>query len=196
MSKLKVLKRSFYSENSVKVAKKLLGKLLVRELPEGKLIGKIVEVEAYRGSDDPASHAYRGKTQRNQVMFSKPGLAYIYLIYGVHYCLNVKAEKEGIPGAVLIRALEPIEGIEIMRKNRQIEKITELTNGPAKLTEAMKITGELNGWDLTLGKRLFICEPSLKEDFEIIATSRIGIKVGTEKPWRFYIKGNAYVSIR
>ena len=109
MRKLEALKREFYAENSVKVAEKLLGKLLVRELPEGTLIGKIVEVEAYGGRDDPASHAYRGKTPRNQVMFGKPGLAYIYFTYGMHYCLNVKAEKEGVPGAVLIRALEPIK---------------------------------------------------------------------------------------
>ena len=134
MKKLEILKREFYTENSVKVAEKLLGKLLVRELPEGTLIGKIVEVEAYGGRDDPASHAYRGKTPRNQIMFGKPGLAYIYFTYGMHYCLNVKAEREGVPGAVLIRALEPIEGIEIMKKNRGVEKITELTSGPAKLT--------------------------------------------------------------
>jgi len=194
MNNLEVLKRNFYARNSVEVAKELLGKLLVRELPEGRLIGKIVEVEAYRGSDDPASHAYRGKTPRNEVMFSKPGLAYIYFTYGMHYCLNVKAEKEGIPGAVLIRALEPLEGIKIMKKNRQTEKIKELTNGPAKLTKAMKITKELNGWDLTKGKKLFICKPVFEEKFEIVTTSRIGISAGTEKPWRFYIKGNPFVS--
>jgi len=196
MKELEVLKRNFYAENSVKVAKKLLGKLLVRELPEGRLIGKIVEVEAYGGSDDPASHAYKGKTPRNQVMFGKPGLAYIYFTYGMHYCLNVKTDREGVPSAVLIRALEPLEGIEIMRKNRQVEKIAELTNGPAKLTKAMKITAELNGWDLTLGEKLYICEPSLEENFEIVTARRIGIKVGTEKLWRFYIKGNAFVSVK
>jgi len=196
MKELEVLKRNFYAENSVKVAKKLLGKLLVRELPEGRLIGKIVEVEAYGGSDDPASHAYKGKTPRNQVMFGKPGLAYIYFTYGMHYCLNVKTDREGVPSAVLIRALEPLEGIEIMRKNRQVEKIAELTNGPAKLTKAMKITAELNGWDLTLGEKLYICKPSLEENFEIVTARRIGIKVGTEKLWRFYIKGNAFVSVK
>jgi len=194
MSNLEVLKRSFYARNSVKVAKNLLGKILVRELPEGRLSGKIVEVEAYGGSDDPASHAYRGKTSRNEVMFGKPGLAYIYFTYGMHYCLNVKTEREGIPGAVLIRALEPLEGIEIMKRNRSIEKLSELTNGPAKLTKAMKITKELNGWDLTKGKKLFICKPKVKEKFEIATTYRIGIKVGTEKPWRFYIKRNPFVS--
>ena len=196
MKKLETIKREFYAENSVKVAEKLLGKLLVRELPEGTLIGKIVEVEAYGGRDDPASHAYRGKTPRNQVMFGKPGLAYIYFTYGMHYCLNVKAEREGVPGAVLIRALEPIEGIEIMKKNRGIEKITELTNGPAKLTKALRITTELNGWDLTLGKKLFICKPPREEKFEIVAAPRIGIKVGTERLWRFYIRDNAFVSVK
>jgi len=196
MKKLEALKREFYSENSVKVAEKLLGKLLVRELPEGKLIGKIVEVEAYGGRDDPASHAYRGKTPRNQVMFGKPGLAYIYFTYGMHYCLNVKAEREGVPGAVLIRALEPIEGIEIMKKNRGIEKITELTNGPAKLTKALRITTELNGWDLTLGKKLFICKPPHEEKFKIVAAPRIGRKAGTERLWRFYIRDNAFVSVK
>jgi len=196
MKRLETLKREFYAENSVKVAEKLLGKLLVRELPEGTLIGKIVEVEAYGGRDDPASHAYRGKTPRNQVMFGKPGLAYIYFTYGMHYCLNVKAEREGVPGAVLIRALEPIEGIEIMKKNRGVEKITELTSGPAKLTKAMRITTELNGWDLTLGKKLFICKPPREEKLEMVAAPRIGIKAGTERLWRFYIKNNAFVSVK
>jgi len=196
MKKLEVLKREFYAENRVKVAEKLLGKLLVRELPEGTLIGKIVEVEAYGGRDDPASHAYKGKTPRNQVMFGKPGLAYIYFTYGMHYCLNVKAEREGVPGAVLIRALEPIEGIEIMKKNRGVEKITELTSGPAKLTKAMRITTELNGWDLTLGKKLFICKPPCEEKLEIVAAPRIGIKAGTERLWRFYIRDNAFVSVK
>ena len=196
MKKLETIKREFYAENSVKVAEKLLGKLLVRELPEGTLIGKIVEVEAYGGRDDPASHAYRGKTPRNQVMFGKPGLAYIYFTYGMHYCLNVKAEREGVPGAVLIRALEPIEGIEIMKKNRGVEKITELTSGPAKLTKALRITTELNGWDLTLGKKLFICKSPREEKFEIVAAPRIGIKAGTERLWRFYIRDNAFVSVK
>ena len=196
MKELKVLKTEFYAKSSVKVAKNLLGKLLVRELPEGRLIGKIVEVEAYGGKDDPASHAYKGRTPRNQVMFGKPGLAYIYFTYGMHYCFNVKAEKEGIPGAVLIRALEPIEGIEIMKRNRQVQKITELTNGPAKLTKAMKITTELNGWDLTIGEKLFICAPPREEKFEIVTTPRVGIRVGTERLWRFYIKGNAFVSVK
>jgi len=196
MKKLETLKREFYAENSVEVAEKLLGKLLVRELPEETLIGKIVEVEAYGGRDDPASHAYRGKTPRNQVMFGKPGLAYIYFTYGMHYCLNVKAEREGVPGAVLIRALEPIEGIEIMKKNRGVEKITELTSGPAKLTKAMRITTELNGWDLTLGKKLFISKPPREEKLEIVAAPRIGIKAGTERLWRFYIRDNAFVSVK
>lgn len=161
---------------------------------EGRLVGRIVEVEAYRGSDDPASHAYRGVTQRNRLMFGKGGFAYVYFTYGKHYCFNVVTERQSVPGAVLIRALEPIMGIETMKRNRRTLKVLNLTNGPGKLTEAMSITGEQNGLDLTRSKELFICKPKEKEKFKVVSTKRIGIRVGVDKPWRFYIKNNRFVS--
>jgi len=188
------LPRSFYERYAVDVAKSLLGKLLVRELEGRFLVGKIVEVEAYRGIDDPASHAYRGKTPRNYIMWEAPGLAYIYLAYGVNWCLNIVAEPKGCPAAVLIRALEPLEGIEVMRKNRGVARLRDLTSGPGKLTQAMSIDSRFNGWDLTKGKLLYVAEPPSLENFDIVATRRIGIKRGLDKKWRFYIKGNLFVS--
>ncbi|MFQ6064784.1 MAG: DNA-3-methyladenine glycosylase [Candidatus Bathyarchaeia archaeon] len=193
---MKPLPRRFYTRETLKVAEELLGKQLVRHTDHARLVGKIVEVEAYRGSDDPGSHAYKGMTPRNRLMFGKGGLAYIYFTYGKHHCFNVTTEKEGVPGAVLIRALEPICGIEIMRKNRGTKKACNLTNGPGKLAKAMNITKQQNGLDLTKIKELFICKPEVEEDFEVVVAERVGIRVGVEKPWRFYIKGNEFVSRR
>jgi len=191
---MKVILRRFYKRDVVDVARDLLGKLLVREVEGKRLVGRIVEVEAYRGRDDPASHAYRGRTKRNEVMFGKPGLAYVYLAYGVNWCLNITAEPEGEPAAVLIRAVEPLEGIEEMMANRGVNSIKNLTNGPGKLTKAFKIDGSLNGWDMTRGELLYVAYPDKKEDFEIGVSARIGIKVGLDKPWRFFIKDNPFVS--
>jgi len=154
----------------------------------------IVEAEAYRGQDDPASHAYVGRTERNQVMFGQPGHAYVYFTYGMHYCLNVTTEPIGQAGAVLIRAIQPVIGIEAMRKKRGTDRIRDLTNGPAKLTEAFAVTRTLNGHDLTAAGRLFIAENDKPEPFRIESTSRIGIRAGLDKPWRFFIKGNSFVS--
>lgn len=193
---MKILPRSFYARNTLTVAKELLGKHLVRQNQGEKITGKIVEVEAYRGFDDPASHAYKGKTIRNQVMFGKPGCAYVYFIYGNHYCLNVTTEKEGVPGAVLIRALEPISGIKSMMKNRKTKEVANLTNGPGKLTKALNITKAQNELDLTKNGKLFICKPDLTETIEIACSTRIGVKAGAEKAWRFYIKNNKFVSKR
>ena len=189
-----VLPSSFYTCDTLTVARELLAKRLVRRIEESELVGRIVEVEAYGGADDPASHAYRGMTPRNQVMFGKGGFAYVYFTYGKHYCLNVTTEKEGVPGAVLIRALQPVSGIEMMRRNRRRKRLRYLTNGPGKLTEAMGITKRQNGLDLTKGGELFIREPQVEEDFEEVSTGRVGIRVGVEKPWRFYIKSNSFIS--
>jgi DNA-3-methyladenine glycosylase len=179
---MKRLNRDFYCKNSVTVAKKLLGKIIMRKYKGETLSGKIVEVEAYRGKDDSGSHAYKKKTKRNSIMFGKPGYAYVYLCYGNHYLLNVVAEKEGNAGAVLIRAVEPLKGID------------KMTNGPGKLTKAFFIDKKFNGEDIVKSKELFIVENSKKEKFTIKATSRIGIKTGLDKKWRFYIKGNKFVS--
>lgn len=188
------LKRPFYERDTLRVARELLGKVLVRRLGATLLEGVIVEVEAYRGSDDPASHAYRGPTRRNQVMFGQPGHAYVYFTYGMHYCLNVTTEPAGQPGAVLIRAAQPVNGIERMKKERRTERIKDLANGPAKLTRAFAVTRALNGHDLTLGTELFMAETANSEPLEIVSTRRIGIRVGLDRPWRFFIKGNPFVS--
>jgi len=187
----KRLGRDFYERWAVDVAKDLLGKLLVRRIDGRILVGRIVEVEAYRGSDDPASHAYRGKTERNKIMFDRGGLAYIYLAYGIHRLLNVTAEPLGKPAAVLIRALEPIDGIEVMMRFRGTSDLSALTSGPGKLTEALKIGLELNGLDLTTSDELFIADDGFR-GFEMGSSPRIGVK--DRRKWRFYIKGNRFVS--
>ena len=193
---MKILDKVFYEKETVTVAKDLLGKLLVRSTRRGDMVGRIVEVEAYRGSDDPASHAYRGKTDRNYLMFGNGGHAYIYFIYGNHYCFNVTAKIGDDPGAVLVRALEPIEGINLMQMNRQVKDMKSLTDGPGKLTKAMNITMRHNGVDLTKGEELFLCEPEEIENFTIVSTKRVGIRSGMDKLWRFYIKDNDFVSRR
>ena len=187
----KRLGRDFYERWAVEVARDLLGKLLIRRIDGRVLVGRIVEVEAYRGSDDPASHAYRGKTERNKIMFDRGGLAYIYLAYGIHRLLNVTAEPPGKPAAVLIRALEPINGIEAMMRFRGTSDLRALTSGPGKLTEALKIGLELNGLDLTTSDELFIADDGFR-GFEMGSSPRIG--VNDRRKWRFYIKGNRFVS--
>ena len=193
---MKTLPRRFYTRETLTVAEELLGKQLVRHTNNTRLAGKIVEVEAYRGSDDPGSHAYRGMTPRNRLMFGEGGFAYVYFTYGKHYCFNVTTGREDVPGAVLIRALEPVSGIETMRRSRGMKRVRDLTNGPGKLTEAMGITKQQNGLDLTEGGELFIRKPRVEEDFEVVVARRVGIRVGVEKPWRFYIKNNKFVSRR
>jgi len=188
------LARSFYERQTVDVAKDLLGKILVGSFRFTALKGIIVETEAYGGEDDPASHAYRGPTRRNQVMYGPPGHAYVYFTYGMHYCLNVKTEPSGQPGAVLIRALQPRSGIERMKKIRGTERIEDLTNGPARLTQTFGVTNRLNGHDLTTGRRLFIVEDADPGKFEIASSSRIGISVATDRLWRFFISGSRFVS--
>jgi DNA-3-methyladenine glycosylase len=188
------LPRDFYSRDTVTVARALLGKVLVRWTDHGDIAAKIVEVEAYKGSDDPASHAYRGKTSRNQLMFGEAGFTYIYFIYGNHYCLNVTTETEGIPGAVLIRAVEIMRGQEIASRHRHVKASKDLTNGPGKLTQALNITQAQNGLDVTRLQELYIGDPENTERFNTVVATRVGIKVGREKPWRFYIEDNEFVS--
>jgi len=195
------LSRKFYSRKTGIVAQQLLGKTIVHKTDEGIISGKIVETEAYFGQQDPGSHAYQGITRRNRIMFGPAGKAYIYLIYGNHYCFNVVTEKDGVAGAVLIRALEPKEGIELMKKNRRVDgPLPHLSNGPGKLTQALGITGSMNGVDLT-GNKLFIMSQSSSREkvryskgFSVIRTGRIGIKKGTNLPYRYYIEGNKFVS--
>lgn len=189
------IRRNFYYQDTVKVAKDILGKLLVHESHQNIFIGKIVEVEVYRGIDDPASHSYKGKTKRNEIMFGKPGIAYVYLIYGSHYCLNVVTEKTGIASAVLIRALEPLKGITEMKKNRGVNDLSKVASGPGKLTKAFQITLKENGLDITdPSSYMNIYELIKPEQFQIVQTTRIGIRLAKDFPWRFYIKDNQHVS--
>ncbi|HVP36346.1 MAG TPA: DNA-3-methyladenine glycosylase [Terriglobales bacterium] len=188
------LRREFYNRSTLKVAKELLGKFLVVNRAGTKLSGKIVETEAYCGPYDPASHAYGGMTPRNKIMFGEPGHAYVYFTYGMYYCLNVITERKGFPAGVLIRALEPEDGIEIMRKRRKKEKIEELTSGPGKLCQALGIDKTINGADLT-GDIIYI-EDRGEKPGKIVSSNRIGIDEGKEKKWRFYIKDNRFVSRR
>jgi len=191
---MKPLPRSFHSRDTVVVAKELLGKELVRQADYGNIVARIVEAEAYGGSDDPASHAHRGKTPRNYLMFGLAGFAYVYFIYGNHYCFNVITERENIPGAVLVRAVEIVEGLKIACKHRKVKTSSELSNGPGKLTKALNITKIHNGFDLTKTGELFISDSKTKGSFKTIEAKRIGINVGREKLWRFYIKDNRFVS--
>ncbi len=188
-----ILDRSFYGRDTVIVAKELLGKILVRRINDKLLSGIIVETEAYRSSDDPASHSYKGITNRNKVMFEEVGYSYVYFTYGNYYCLNIVAkDKNSDAGAVLIRAIEPLEGIDIMKENRN-KDLYELTNGPGKLTKALMIDKRLNGLDLTKEGILYVRDNNIN-NIEIISTPRIGIKTALDKYWRFYINGNRFVS--
>jgi DNA-3-methyladenine glycosylase len=182
----------FFEGDTVEVSKRLLGCILVRVLRGRRIAGRIVEVEAYRGAEDPASHAYRGMTRRNVVMFGEPGHAYVYFTMGMHWCLNITTEEPGTAGAVLVRALEPFEGVDMMVRRRGRNRLEELTNGPAKLTQALSIDGGMNGEDLTRSRRLFLERGRRVKD--IGTSSRVGISSGTEHKWRFFLKGSRFVS--
>ena len=191
------LGRDFYRRSTLTVARELLGQRLVKILDGQRLSGLIVEVEAYIGEDDAACHAACGRTPRNEAMYGSPGHAYVYFIYGMHHCLNVVTEEEGFPAAVLIRALEPLEGLEIMRRYRSGRPDRELTNGPAKLCQALAIDRGFNGVDLCTGEVLFIEEGRMVAQEEVGTSPRIGIKadeLAMSVPWRFYLQGNAFVS--
>jgi len=191
------LPRTFYDRSTLLVAQDLLGTLLVREYHGRLLVGRIVETEAYAGLEDTASHASVGKTERNAVMFGQPGYAYVYLIYGMHHCLNVVTESVGFPAAVLIRALEPIRGIETMRQLRNGRPDRELTNGPGKLCQALAIDRRLNGHDLCAGHLLWIAKGTPVPQGKIVAGPRVGIRGDARAlsaPWRFAIRDNPFVS--
>jgi DNA-3-methyladenine glycosylase len=190
--------RDFFARDTLSVARGLLGQRLVRMLDGERLSGRIVEVEAYVGEEDQASHARFGRTGRNAPMYGPPGHAYVYFVYGMHYCLNVVTEREGFPAAVLVRALEPLEGIELMRARRGGRTDVELTSGPARLCQALGIDRRFDGVDLCLPDgRLFIERDAAVSDDAVAAGPRIGVR-GDETaltvPWRFYVRGNRYVS--
>jgi len=185
------LKRSFYSRNTILVAIDLIGKILYYRTDQGIFKGQVVEVEAYLGDKDPACHAFVGKTQRSKIFWDKPGLAYIFVIYGIYHCLNAITEEPNIPGCVLIRALEPLQGIDTMKRNRNINDLISLTNGPGKLTQAYGITREQNGMDMIESNLCFFNNSSYDE---INVTSRIGISKAISEPLRFYVHKNPFVS--
>ncbi|MGA8857303.1 MAG: DNA-3-methyladenine glycosylase [Candidatus Bathyarchaeia archaeon] len=191
--KPRILPRDFYARDTVKVAKDLLGKRLIRAKSKNRMEGRIVEVEAYRGLDDPASHAFRGPTPRNAPMFGEPGHAYVYFTYGNHYCLNITTQEVGTPGAVLIRAMQPLEGLREMRRLRPNVLDSNLTNGPGKLTRALGIDKSLNELDMTKRGELFVTD-SDEATFDVAKSARVGISQGRGRLWRFYVAGNSYVS--
>ncbi len=174
------------------VAPRLLGCYLIRELEGQTMAAKIVETEAY-AQDDVASHSYRGQTPRTRVMFGPPGHLYVYFTYGMHYCCNIVTGREGHGAAVLLRALEPLEGEETMSQNRHGLSGQQLTNGPAKLCQAFGIDKTQNGHDLHQPPLQLIVQPPLLQT-DIVQSTRVGISRGQDVPWRFYIRGNPYVS--
>jgi DNA-3-methyladenine glycosylase len=186
-----VLPRSFYLDSPEVVASNLLGKLITRHLDGERLTGRIIEVEAYLGLSDPAAHTFIGKTARNAVLFGPPGFSYVYFIYGMHYCLNFSCQSEGEPGGVLIRALEPLEGLETMARLRGFSSVAKpklLTSGPGRLCQALAITRAThNGLDVTLaGSPLHVLDDGYRPA-SILATPRIGIRKATDKPLRFVV---------
>ncbi len=194
----KLLLRRFYAGTPDAVARGLLGKVVARRLDGEWLAGRVVEVEAYFGQDDPAAHAYVGKTARNAVLFGPPGYAYVYFIYGMYYCLNVSCEPDGKAGGVLIRALEPLAGLETMARLRGLPVTSRpklLTSGPGRLCEALAITRSgQNGLDVTdAASELQILDDGYKVE-RMQATPRIGIRKAAERPHRFVIAGNGFVS--
>lgn len=192
------LPEAFYHRRTPAIARALLGCVLVHDTPEGRAAGRIVETEAYLARKDPASHAFRGPTQRNAAMFGHPGTAYIYFIYGMYYCFNVVTGPHGVGEAVLIRALEPIEGLPLMAKRRDTDVARNLCSGPGKLVLALGIRPDQNHASLLSGP-LHIETP---ETFglakvsarKIVATIRVGITKAADMPLRFYERGNLYVS--
>jgi DNA-3-methyladenine glycosylase len=179
------LPRAFYAQPTVQVALGLLGAYLVHDQPEGRQVGRIVETEAYVGLSDRASHASRGRTPRTSIMFGPPGYAYVYLVYGMYHCLNVVTEDVGFPAAVLVRALEPVAGITLP------------TSGPGRLCRALGIERRHTGTDLTAGP-LYLAAGA-RPDRPVVAGPRVGVPYAgawAHKPWRFYVRGNPWVSGR
>jgi len=198
---LKKIDWTFYLRDVWITAEDLLGKIFVKKKNDSIIAGRIVEVEAYSGEDDEAAHSYGGKTKRNSVIFEEGGLLYVYLIYGIHFCANVVTGKKNVGDAVLIRALEPLAGVDEMLKNRfpgnnlSDKTFLNLTNGPAKLCQAFDINRKENGVNLT-GDNIFIAEDERSKKFDIVKTTRVGISKAKDLQWRFYIKDNPFVSVK
>ena len=192
--------RTFYARDAVAVARELVGAHIVRVIRGERLVVRIVECEAYRDTSDAASHAYRGRTERNAPMFDAPGHAYVYFIYGMHWMFNIVAHPPGEAGAILVRAAEPLLGIETMwelRGPRFGKEAAELTNGPAKLAQALAITGRLSAVDLCIGGEIYVVPGALEAGEHVVSGPRVrvpGDESAKARPWRFWIHGNAFVS--
>jgi DNA-3-methyladenine glycosylase len=186
------LDRDFYRRSPLDVAPDLLGKVLVA----GSRAGRIVEVEAYLGGVDPAAHTYRGRTARNEVMYGRPGLLYVYFTYGMHWCANAVCGDEDEGVAVLLRALEPVDGVEEMRVARPAARTDrDLCRGPARLCQALGITGHHNGLDLVRSEQgVTIADDGTPPPADPVQTTRVGISVGVDSPWRWYVQGSRFVS--
>jgi len=208
LGRVSLLKTEFFNRDPRRVAQALLGKLLVRKTPRGILAGRIIETEAYLGKGDAAAHAAAGRTARNSVLFGPPGRAYVYFIYGNHYCLNVSCLPDGVPGCVLFRAMEPVAGIEQMAEARGIEVAKEadlgksfflkkISSGPGRLTEALEITrARDNGKSLVSARSdLRIADDGYRVR-SVMVTPRIGIVKSADRPLRYFIAGNPFVSGR
>ncbi|MGI0102875.1 MAG: DNA-3-methyladenine glycosylase [Nitrosotalea sp.] len=192
---MKIIPRSFYEKDTVDVAKNLLGKILVRRINEMTISGIISETEAYRYKDDPASHSFGGRTERNKAMFGEVGRAYVYFTYGMHYCVNAVAKDEKYAaGAVLIRAIVPKDGLDFMITQRKTNVISNLTNGPAKLTQSLKITREQYGEDLTKVSGLYIADGINVKRSTIDSRPRIGIKKAMDNLWNFSVAENYFAN--
>lgn len=188
------LPRAFYERATVAVARALLGQMLVHDSASGRTVGRIVETEAYLGSEDPAAHSYRGRTERNASMFGPPGRAYVYFVYGMHHCLNVVTAPRGIGQAVLVRALEPVEGLELMRARRSGVPDRDLCRGPGRLVRAMGIGREHDGTDLVRGPLVIRAPARGATKPRIVTTTRVGITRAADRPLRFHLLGSPFIS--
>jgi DNA-3-methyladenine glycosylase len=186
--------QEFYEQETEVVARELLGSYMVYLSPDGVLAGRVVETEAYTGPDDPACHSARGKKQRNAVMFGPAGRVYVYLIYGMYYCFNVTTDALTTPAAVLLRALEPLEGVAIMARRRGTEDIRNLCSGPGKLCQALGITKDMNGLSVVTGPIRFYRPRAEDQAGTVMVGPRVGISQAADWPLRFYLEGNPFVS--
>lgn len=187
------LNKKFFLRPPIEVARDLLGAKLTTQNKQGITSGIIVEVEAY-GAKDEASHSFRGQTERNKLMFAEGGYCYVYLIYGMHHCVNVVTESKGIGSAVLIRALEPLEGSDLMMKRRATKRSKDLTSGPAKLCQALGITKRQNGENLLSSTEIWLTKSSKIHDSEVSFSRRVGISKAKDLEWRIFLKDSDYVS--
>jgi len=190
--KIRRLRRADLPGNTAALARYLVGKILVRDMARGRLAGRIVETEAYVVGD-AAGHAFRGLSRRNRSLFLGRGHAYVYFTYGMHYCLNVSSERPGIGAGVLLRALEPLEGLEAMARRRGTKRVLDLARGPGRLAQAMGVGPEFDGVDLCGDGPLWLGEARLPR-FRVGSSVRIGIAKETHRPLRFYVRGSPFVS--